>query len=885
MKKTLIIITSLLLICVMLIGCNSTDATIQASKQLNKNLNLLYNTVNRLDTVDNEYLVSNDIYDLNKINTNTVPSPNKTQTRVLAISNINEPQVNYTAIQENSDSLKNKNEKLTSTQELNAEEISLKDDLTQALKNELINRLYCDSNGNCKLCKKKYTCSDNGVCNSCNQTVICDSNGNCTSCKKTLILDNNNNCSSCKKSCVTTTPNTNLNSQTKSCLQKISANNQKLNVELLSTNNNDLVVKNNSDRVDTLSDINITTRDTNNNVFDNKRIDINNNSNYSDINSTQNNITDYDNINVKNTLDLPKEEINVTTDSTDTSNNLDNQIISDNKKPVEANDSNLDNTMNNETTNTDVVLNDNTDDKANNNTNTDNIVRFKPYKVIYYSESSFTPDLLKYNPRFINSINYDSANSTLNKYVEKLQKLYAMTADVVQANNTLANYKVVILDNIHDAKELNECILNGNCTPNANQVSALNNYIEDIKTTIKNLRNTNGTLTNEINKISSTNTGLAQSIDIANSNYLKILNQIDTRISYHENAIATLEQIKYLLQDAQNNNGVTIVEDLNNNTNITTDVNSSNNAPDNKVETVIDDKNIIVENKDNISPVTPNVDIKKEDSATTKNELIEIEKTIDENGNTVVEKKIITPDNSILADVEDDNNEIITKNDSSNDSTIVKETIVTENNDNLNSNKEFNNNSFLDKKSYSNVDTYSQGLGNVDTYKKKIVLKDETNQTQENSDNIKISDNIETNNNSDIVNNNDNLNTTNENTTNEVVSNDNDTIINPNNTPQMVDNTNNFGVAGNNYNNGLNNGYNNTIISQNNLDNNNLGNNSYRYDGNGTLYNNTNGYNNGSINNINERNNNVNTYKYNTLVDSINRGTVNNGINTLNVSA
>ena len=90
------------------------------------------------------------------------------------------------------------------------------------------------------------------------------------------------------------------------------------------------------------------------------------------------------------------------------------------------------------------------------------------------------------------------------------------------------------------------------------------------KTTIKNLRNTNGTLTNEINKISSTNTGLAQSIDTASSNYLKILNQIDTRISYHENAIATLEQIKYLLQDAQNNNGVTIVEDLNNNTNITT---------------------------------------------------------------------------------------------------------------------------------------------------------------------------------------------------------------------------------------------------------------------------------------------------------------------------
>ena len=37
MKKTFIILTSLLLICIMLIGCNSTDATIQASKELNIN--------------------------------------------------------------------------------------------------------------------------------------------------------------------------------------------------------------------------------------------------------------------------------------------------------------------------------------------------------------------------------------------------------------------------------------------------------------------------------------------------------------------------------------------------------------------------------------------------------------------------------------------------------------------------------------------------------------------------------------------------------------------------------------------------------------------------------------------------------------------------------
>ena len=74
-----------------------------------------------------------------------------------------------------------------------------------------------------------------------------------------------------------------------------------------------------------------------------------------------------------------------------------------------------------------------------------------------------------------------------------------------------------------------------------------------------------------------------------------------------------------------------------------------------------------------------------------------------------------------------------------------------------------------------------------------------------------------------------------------------------------------------------------TLVNENNLNNQDIGNNSYRYDNNGKLYNNTNGFNGNNINNINNKNNNINTYKYNTLVDSINRGTINNGINNLSV--
>jgi len=155
MKKTFLIITSLILLCIMIVGCQTTNATITTSNELNKNLNLLSNTINRLDTVDNAYLVSNELYTLN--NNNTVPTQKKTYKNILA---------------------KNNSDDIT----INADTISLNDDLKKALSNELINRIYCDSDGNCKICNEKFICNDNNMCNSCNKTIICDSNGNCTSC-------------------------------------------------------------------------------------------------------------------------------------------------------------------------------------------------------------------------------------------------------------------------------------------------------------------------------------------------------------------------------------------------------------------------------------------------------------------------------------------------------------------------------------------------------------------------------------------------------------------------------------------------------------------------------------------------------------------------------
>jgi len=297
-------------------------------------------------------------------------------------------------------------------------------DLKKALSNELINRIYCDSDGNCKIWNEKFICNDNNMCNSCNKTIICDSNGNCKSCGTKLYLDSNNNCNSCKTPCISNTNNTKISNDTRNHLQKISTNNKDLKAEFISTNQN-----NNTNDTDINDNILITNSD--------------------DIGNNNNNIDTYDNTNI----------------NTDESSNLTNS-----KQPQ--------------------------------------------YRFFYFEEDSFNPNL-RYKPRFISNINYDTANNNINNYVNKLEKLYTMTADVVEANNTLANYKILILDNINETRALNDCVISGECTPTNNQVMALNNYIKDIKATVFNLRKCNGDLTNELNKISSNNTGSCKTIEIA----------------------------------------------------------------------------------------------------------------------------------------------------------------------------------------------------------------------------------------------------------------------------------------------------------------------------------------------------------------------------------
>ena len=374
-----------------------------------------------------------------------------------------------------------------------------------------------------------------------------------------------------------------------------------------------------------------------------------------------------------------------------------------------------------------------------------------PKVLYYYVEENFTPDALRYNPRYVTSYDSDNTSTQLNSYIYKVQKLYAISEDVLEANNTLSNYKANLLSKIDEVKSINNDLKTYSTLPSQQKIYALNNYVQDINTTTKRLRACNGQLNNEIVNISNNSqTGLTTSIDIMNSNYLKILNHIDTRINYHENALATLDQLKYLLQDIiselqENNTDNKIVNidsyknnnDISDETNLDND-NLNNNYSINSTQTdIIDDENILNDNNEktddydideqyiiednNKNNSISNVDTYKSDS-TFENETIDNNNNVTENNHTIQDNETLNDANSEMSTQHNYDEQIISNgynttefNNGVNENSVINQNNL--NNDNTNNIYYYDNNGNLfNARNNEYLFNSNKNNGNVDTY-------------------------------------------------------------------------------------------------------------------------------------------------------------------------
>lgn len=791
MKK----IISLLIMCTLfvsvLVGCQKESSAHIIAKNLDKNLNSLSTTVNKMDTIDNKYIANPDLY-------SSIGTPNQSKNKYYALTF-----------------------KETDTQNSEINDL-VKQLLVNKIKENLLNQ-NTTSSDNCYSCQKY--CDNNGNCyyTDCNgNNYVCDSYGNCNTCSSIP-----SSCSYAGQTDFSSCPNaTNISETT----------HEDLKVERLALEQN----------------------------------------------IQTNNVATTDNLDAINTDDT------------------------------------TDNETNNETTT------DETQDTVNETNETEND-KNPNVRLFYFTKESFSPYQLKYQPRYVNQYNEDNINTQIEAYLFKVQKLYAMTEDSIEANSILSECKEHVIECIDEIRELNNCIINGSCEPSTQQLEALNNYIQDLKVTISRLKNCNGELTKEVNNINSSNgSSIISSVDILNSRYIKLLNHIDTRITYHKSAIATLEQIKYLLDDTVNGNAVSedeilqIVEqsDMSENDkqdiiNIVSDIKNENLSLDNDNNDIVTNTDDIV-NNNNDYVITPPLD----DNNTTeidnnlKNKNIE---NFDENTqNEIVENENVKLENEKQDDTSPIFSDYNLEQNASETQDNIDYNIETEPVENQTNNLDESLSENIQEDYYTNSETSVENAipgtdenvaetdfqddsqtqttetnhGNIDTYNYDTTIKniDTYNDNLNNNANENFS-NLDPENNNNTGLNDDSYNISNDietplydNTNNEVL-NDNTNF----NTLDNFENTNGNYNYGNNVNNG---NFHNSVITQNNLDTNN-GNGGYYYTNDGEIKNNglNNDNNIGNNGNSIETNlngkNNVNTYGYNTMLDIINQGTVNNGINTL----
>lgn len=374
----------------------------------------------------------------------------------------------------------------------------------------------------------------------------------------------------------------------------------------------------------------------------------------------------------------------------------------------------------NEIIDTEDIPNETLDQIYNNTVNSNELTNEQKIKVY-----QFLFDDIRYTPRYATNYNTNIAQTTLNNYIYKVQELYTMTADVVEANNILSNEKNELLSNIESIKTTNSKMINGKLIPNSQQLVALNNYSQDIKTTIKRIKDTNGQLNNEVNNISTSSAsyGLSKSVDIINSNYLKILNHIDARITYFKSALATLDQIEYILNEVELNINY---DDLNlNNLEQKTDY-----TPTEKITNIDTYKNNTNQNNSKLNDSKNNTESKIDKNVDTFNNNLKNDKNdtvsgLYDNNSIVYDNNNITDDFNYTTNVNNGNGEMINQNqylpnNTNNINTpngTFQNGIITQNNLNNGVNNGVNG-------MYSG---YANGYGNVDYFK-----QNNMNRTNEN---------------------------------------------------------------------------------------------------------------------------------------------------------
>lgn len=198
----------------------------------------------------------------------------------------------------------------------------------------------------------------------------------------------------------------------------------------------------------------------------------------------------------------------------------------------------------------------------------------------------------KYVPKRISNINF--SNSNLVTYLEKVEDLYVMVNDAVYTNETIKECKENIYSYCEILKELARKIKSGEIEVTKEQISSCNSLLKELGKSINKVTDTRNDVYNTCRTFAK-NKSFSNGVDTVSSNYITLINCLDSRITEYQNILTILGQMQCILTDtcynqnynnADNQNSQAIeevIEDYYNN-NLNTETcpnNNCNTCPEN----------------------------------------------------------------------------------------------------------------------------------------------------------------------------------------------------------------------------------------------------------------------------------------------------------------
>lgn len=155
------------------------------------------------------------------------------------------------------------------------------------------------------------------------------------------------------------------------------------------------------------------------------------------------------------------------------------------------------------------------------------------------------------NDSNLNLLEYNKVEP-LTQYFSKLSNLYNVASSVVTTNNELNQIRNNILANISLIQTFANQIKNNKYDLTENQIKSINNLLDNINTNVNRINLSRNEVKNELNSVKNLKTNYTGNVEQLSSKYVRLVNCLDTRMTYFNNILGCLNQLENCLNGCDN---------------------------------------------------------------------------------------------------------------------------------------------------------------------------------------------------------------------------------------------------------------------------------------------------------------------------------------------